>query len=47
MLGLTRVSFSLPAEQSKSLAEYHVAHEKAEIAAAKECYSKHGGGGHH
>lgn len=27
--------------------EYHVAHDKAEIAAAKECYAKHGGGGGH
>jgi hypothetical protein len=27
--------------------EYHVAHDQAEIAAAKACYAKHGGGGGH
>ena len=29
-----------------ALAQYHVAHDNAEIEAAKECYKKHGGGGH-
>jgi len=31
----------------QALAQYHVAHDKAEAAAAMECYKKHGGGGGH
>ena len=36
-----------PLPPTPPLAEYHVAHDKAEAAAAMECYKKHGGGGGH
>lgn len=46
---LTTTARRLTRPPRTPLAEYHVAHDKAEAAAAMECYKKHGGGGggHH